>query len=486
MKIRDLFATKKVQYGGMSFLIIVAFIALVIIANFLVTALNESFPITVDLTKDKIFELSQESVDYIKTVEDDVEIMVIFDEREFENYGNYYTQAKNLIDNYQKHNSAISVSYIDPALNPSYAYDYPDLQLTYGDILITANDNVEQISIFDLFVTQYDQQSGQTYITSSKAEHVITSTIMRAMTEEKVKITFLTGHEEVKNVAFEELLVENGFEVIIQDILTEEIDKTADIAIMLGTRRDPDVEVIEKLNDFIFNDGLNGKTLVCSPVAQVAEIPNLVKFLEQMGIGIGDSIIMESDASYMLNNYPYVILADYTSDEYIDEYIRRTNVVLPVAREISVLFEYQSGFQVETLMTFSKGSYAMPTGAAANWRPNANDFKEHPAIIRSQFLQYDGLTPLISSVIVPGSSEIFADSFIASQSVANAEYILSAFNTITQRQDVIYIAPKNIENNQLGITSQMDVIVLIGIFIVAIPLISLIFGFAMYFTRKNK
>ena len=66
---KKLFKSRSFRYGGFATVITLGFVVIMIVLNMLATALYERFPLTVDLTTNKVFTVSQKSEDYLKTVQ---------------------------------------------------------------------------------------------------------------------------------------------------------------------------------------------------------------------------------------------------------------------------------------------------------------------------------------------------------------------------------------------------------------------------------
>ena len=67
---------KKLKYGSMSAVVLVFVIAIVIVVNLICGVLNKRYPVKLDLTPDKRYDLTDESIDVLKNMDKDVEITV--------------------------------------------------------------------------------------------------------------------------------------------------------------------------------------------------------------------------------------------------------------------------------------------------------------------------------------------------------------------------------------------------------------------------
>ncbi|MCI8622625.1 MAG: GldG family protein [Provencibacterium sp.] len=486
MNLKEAFHSRRFKYGALSTAISAIFIVLIIIFNVVASLLTEKFPLTIDLTPNSAFKLSQESVDFIRGLEKPVSITVLTNEKNLESSGDLYTsQIKSVIDQYSQYNSNISTSYVDIVKDPTFVTQYADLNLRYNDVLITCGSKSRKLSLSGMFNIATNQYTGQQSIRSSKAEQMMTSAIMGVTSDSNIKVAFLTGHEEIELDAFEELLTQNNFEVSQLNLTAEEIDPSIDVLFMLAPERDPDLEQLEKLDTFLKNDQQYGKVLFYAANAEQPATPNLNAFLNDWGISVGEGSVIETNATRIFNYNPYFCTVEFTSEDYTDEVNTSITTSMPFGRPLEVLYEAQSGFQTSTLLSYSDTAAVVPVGAAQDWQPSAEDLHSIPALVRSTYVRYDGLTPLESHVFVASAASAFEGALINSKSVSNADYYLQLLNIVTERSDVISIAPKELGGSELGIT-QFQATLISSILIYILPLAIVVAGLVVWIRRRHK
>lgn len=67
---------KKIKYGSMSMGIVIVVIAIVVLLNLMCGLVVKRYPVKLDLTSDNRYDLSDESIDALKSLEKDVDIVV--------------------------------------------------------------------------------------------------------------------------------------------------------------------------------------------------------------------------------------------------------------------------------------------------------------------------------------------------------------------------------------------------------------------------
>lgn len=485
MKNAKIKLSRSLKYNGISLAFTAVFILVIVLFNLLVSALSDYLPLSIDLTSDKIYNLSQETKKYLQGQEKPVAITVLMDDKTMVNGGNYYAQAKNMIDCFASAKSNITVSYIDPIANPSIISRYSDLNLSPYDILVEAGEKSTKLSITDLFNISYAETTEQLYIASSKVEQEILSAILRVTTTNTIKIALFTGHDEAYSSNFLTLLEKNGYSVSLVNLMTDLPPKDADIAFLIAPKRDLDTTAIKKLDDYLSNDGEYQKSLMLAPSPVAFPQPNLDAFLAQWGVRVGEGIVMETSSSKILNNTPYFCIVDYTVGDYKSSVYSNAPMVSPLGRDLQLIFEAQNSFTVQVLLSYSSGSFVLPIDAANSWSPTKNDLGIRPSLVRSIYSQYSGMSVKTSNLFTFAAPSFFDVSILSSSSYANADYLLSAINKVSGVEDLVTVAPKNLNLAELSLTKNQFIPLSVA-FIVCLPLSILAVGVVIWLRRKNK
>ena len=151
---------RRLKHGSLATAMTIGLVAVLVLVNVIVGLLVERFPMDIDLTTDNIFQLSDESIEYIENLDQDVTINVLADEETFSGQNDYYRQANEVIQNYTKYSDRITVRYIDLYTNPELQQKYSKETLSVGGILVECGERYQTLTAYDLFNTQTDQQTG--------------------------------------------------------------------------------------------------------------------------------------------------------------------------------------------------------------------------------------------------------------------------------------------------------------------------------------
>jgi len=468
------------------FAIIITFsIVAVILVNAIVVRLDERFHLRLDLTGGSAFELGDESKNFIASLDRYVEIFILAQSGDFS--GNpYLVQAQRIIDQYPRFSNMISLTYIDFAANPLFAASFPEHTLSHGDIIIRSGDAVEQIFSANLFhIGQLPD--GSLSVIASRAEEAVTSAILRVISDDNVRIAFLTGNGAADGSLFAQLLSGNSYDVQSASMPTALFDDF-DVLLLLSPTIDISEDITRRLDAFLYNDGQYGKTLIYTASAAQGDMPNLSNFLREWGISFHDGMVFETDPERTYSFQPFFPTASYVAERYA-QLLRDASMpfLMPFSRPMELLFTSRDGVYAEVLLEFSESSGVQPPNAGESFTASDAVLRgPFPAMVLSSFNTVGAEGEHLSSyVIVSASTGIFDSIALLNTSVTNSQYMLNLLNELSGRTYSVNIEPVSLAGRTLGITSAQASrlgVVLVGI----IPLFILLIGIVMWLCRRHK
>lgn len=303
----NLKTNRKLRLGTTATLLTVIVIAAVMIFNVIVGILYDAFPLSLDLTKDSIYTLSETSHKVAKNLKKDVEILVFAAKSEFESSTDISLQQwYRFTQEYGKLSGGrVKTKYLDPIADPSVETTYRAYDIEYGDILFLCGDRHRKISYADLVETETDQYSGATY-TNSLVEMKLASNINAISGDKVVTLTFLEGHEENQTViaAMKNLYERNGYDVDTLNLTSnkEPLDTTKAMFIV-APQTDYTPEEIRDLQEWLKNNTENGESygrqlFVLLDYNAKSDFENLYGFLAtDYGIKVTNELIVETNTN---------------------------------------------------------------------------------------------------------------------------------------------------------------------------------------------
>jgi hypothetical protein len=446
---------KKLKHGTMSIVISIVVIAVIVLINIILTIASERVNLSADLTATDFYELSATTTDYLNTVTDNVNIVVMIDEATLTASGEkFFKQAVEVIKNYHKANNRITVEFINLTANPDYASRYAQIYqgaIADGDIVVTSGTRINVFSFVDLFtLDQYGQS-----IYASVAEQKITSAIM-FVTDKNPKKVYIMNVQSAEtqpiSANIENLLGNNGYAVGAWNPNLEPIPADADILIIDAPLSDFDEQTIESFNTFLDNDGNYSKSIVYLAHPGQTAMKNIDSFLYEWGVSIdrGDFIAETNASNLVTTQSPYYIKTFIdTIDNAFAEKLANPElpVVVSKAMPIRLTDAGESGsITVKTLLHTAATSVIFNDEIQNQMILDPNmqlETAEFPVMTITQKGLYSSTHDLqFSTVLLISSSEMLYSGFTDASYYNNGTYFVSILNQMTGRSDTVTIYGK--------------------------------------------
>ena len=466
-------------------LIIVLLIVAVFLLNAVALVLSNRYPLAVDLTANAVYEIGDETKAMLDALSEDVTIDVLASEKAFAG-DSYLVQAKYILDRYPQYSDRVTLRYIDYTADPSYAASHPDLTLTEGDIIVSAKDNVKQISLTSMFNYAYTA-SGSLTVESSRAEEAITGAIMSVMSDDSVRVGVISGHGEQSMSNFTALLVNNNYVLETTVLATDDLSGF-DALLLLAPQTDLSEDDVRTLEAYLYNGGEYGRTLLYTASSSQPQLPNIETLLSEWGVSVESGIIFETKAERTYQYQPFYPIADHSSETYQEKLIDSSApMLMPMSRPLEVLFDSRDGQYTETLLSFGASAGVRPVDAGDDFSADdAEQWGPIPAmVLASRRVYVNGELAKRSSIIVSGSTSMLEELCIQNSSLANSQYMVNLMGDLTEKEESIVIAPKSLAGKTLGITTAQ--VTRLGVILGGIlPMAILLAGVGVWLYRRYK
>lgn len=505
---------RKLKYGSIATAITVVFIAVVVLLNIFTVTLTERYPLKLDLTANKAFEVSQETIDYLKDLSKSVEIDVMNDESTLKLGSTYDKQLVEVVKKYAQNSDKVNVEFINMDKNPNYVSKYNDIykgEIKEGNIVVASGDKVKVLTANELYNTE--SYYYYNYITSSKAEQALTSAVMYVTDENPKKVGFLsvtsTSTTEASLSNFKSTLESNGYELEDIDLMSiEKIDDSIDMVVIPAPLNDFTTSMTDKLSDFLYNDGKLGKTVFYMANYDQNNTPNLDTFLSEWGIEIGNGYIYETDDNlrqvapvYGMQNYVSSAVAQIVQPETDSEDETQSDdentftgllsdeslpIIAPVSRPVNILFEKDNDKETTIILKSSESCTVIPVDADSSYDISGSEKGSQNIMVKSSKSVYDDNDEKISSNVVAAGSSFLVDYYMLTETAYNnGEFMINALNKITGKSNGITIVAKSLDSATITI-SESQTAVLTSIFVFVIPAVIVIIGIVVFVRRRNR
>jgi len=477
LNIRDSFSTKNFKFGGYAAMMTAIVLAILIVVNLVVGQLN----IKIDLTKNQLYSLSEQTYDVINNLDQDITIYALYET------GKENTAFNEILNNYSEHSKRIHIEYKDPVLYPQFAsqYDKEGGGIKTGSLIIVGSNNkFKVISPHELINYSMNQQTFQTIAESLAVEQKVTGAIQYIMAEKIPTIYTLEGHEEVSlpGDIIKQLGQEN-YEVKNLNLLTmDKFPEDGDILMVLSPRRDISIEEAEKINEFLEKQG---RAIFIMGIKE-NEMPNMEGIINSYGVGLENAIIVERDTSRQFQNPVYIIPGFAEHDILNPLRAKKLPVLIPFAQAIEILQVKKKSIDIAPLLISSEDSYAKTNPNSETIEKEAEDL-EGPFNVAVAITDkwYEDNQELITRVVVIGNKQFLDPQINAVSAGGNMDFFLNSINWLVDREESITIRPKSLLSRYLNL-NMFQVLLFSGIAVILIPLAIGIVGIVVWLRRKNK
>lgn len=486
---------RKFRYGSVATAITVVVVAIVVLVNVIMSIAADRVNMSIDLTVNGSFEISQETKDYLATVNEPVSIVCMSDELTFQtsNYI-YYKQAYEVLKKYSIYNENVTLTFVDMVADPTYANKYAQSykgEISAYNIVVESAKRIKVLSIQDLYNTQINYQTFSQEIVSSKAEQELTSAIMYVTDPDPLKAVVFKS--ETSGTSYDNvmaLLNSNGYEVTEIDPLVEQIPEDVDIAVVNAPLNDYENDIIDMLYDFLDNGGNLGKNLIYFADYSQKDTKNIDAFLAEWGIAVEQGIIGDEDTNNLQGQSFYVVRNYIAENEYSSNVAQPALPVIDYqSRPITLLFDTKDTRSTVPLLQTKDTAFVM-----TDEMQDAIRNGEEPEIVNGvqttmalgrKYVFDEKNVQVFSNVFVIGSSETLDESFTATTYYNNGDYFISVLNSMTGKNNGISIVAKDLTSTSFDI-DQGVVNKYFILFIVIIPLAVLVIGITVFVRRRRK
>ena len=340
---------KSLKNGSYSMVITAIVIAVLVVINLIVGQIPEKYT-QVDVSTQKLYTISDETVSYLKKLDTDITIYHIVQS------GKEDSVLEKMLTRYEEESKHIKVEKKDPVLYPNFTSQYTSDDVADNSLIVVAGEKSKVISYSDLYETEMDYTTYQTNTTGFDGEGQIDSAISYVTSENLPVIYTLEGHEELElNSGLTDSLQKANYDVQSLNLLTQDAVPEDTGCLLIATpQKDLSEEEAQKIITYM---EAGGKVMIFTEYTGT-DMPNLKSVLENYGVTTGDGVIMEGDTGHYIMQRPYYIVPTIDSSDITSD-IKSNNryVLAPISQPVKTLNDYRDTLQISSLLSTSDEAY---------------------------------------------------------------------------------------------------------------------------------
>ncbi len=456
-------------------LISLAMFGIVVGLNYIVSR----HPVRFDMTSNKIFTLSDQTLDALKKLTQDVDV-TMFTVPQRSNTPEIQ-KAQQLLEEYAKHSSKFHFRIVDGVKNPS---EPQRLKITEANtVVFQCGDNRKDVLQRD-YITYALQ--GRQPMPKFQGEAAFTEALV-AMSDTSHLVFYFTkdhGEKDFNNPqpdgfnGFKGLLEKQNYTVKDLDLITTgKIPDDAAVIMVLGPQK-AFQPAEEKLLDDYLKKG--GKLVLClDPQVRTG----LDSILKEYGVGLGNDMAVDPTRSFPGD--PRAVVPQYAYHAIVEK-LSTDNIymVMPFAQSVQKLDPGIKGVtQTVFLQTTDKG-WGQKDMKAKSWKykPGIDTKGPVPLAMACELPVADNPAKKTRFVVFGGSD--FLSNQLLTIGPGNGDLGVNAMSWAAQEENKISIHPKEDETRYLSLTL-VSANVMFYLTVILIPLVTLILGGILWYRRRS-
>lgn len=462
-------SAKKIRRGVFNSSFVVIGLAIVVAVNVFANELPEKAK-SVDLTSQNLYTLTDESVNLVKNLKQDVTLYVLSSEKSADD-----TVARTL-SNYEDASSHIKVEYIDPAVSPNFYASYTDTAPSDGSIIVVCGNTSKVVSSSDLYQYDIDYSTYTQTKSAYDGEGQLTSAISYVTSEDLPKVYTITGHGETAlDDTFKSALEKMNISVEDLTLLQEEaIPEDAAAVIINGPTSDFSADDATKISTYLAG---GGKLIVTTAYNKTEDTPNFDGILSAYDIQVTNGLVMDSDSSHYYQ-YPFYLLPDVASATQTSKV--SNYVFMPYAQALTNAGVHTDTITWTDLLTTSDNAYVKTDIS------NITTFEKESGDQSGKFTLAANVTDSESGADITVVASVLAfsndaDSIVSGQNLALFKGIASTF---ASSDSVVSIDAKPYTYTTLSV-NQSVAIMSETLLVMVLPVALIVIGIVIWYRRRR-
>jgi ABC-type uncharacterized transport system involved in gliding motility auxiliary subunit len=455
------------RYGANAIVYSVGFVGLLVAVNYLSSQHHRRF----DLTEERVFSLSSQSVNVVANLQKPVKFYGFFE-------GGQSPSAKSLYETYAYASPKIKFELVDPDKHPELAERF-------------------KVSTMGTTHIQYGDEGSGTNVTEL-SEEALTNAIIKIGKNTKKTIYFLEGHGEADP---DDTQSPTGFGTAKQDLEGESYDvkklllatqaKVPDdcsILVIAGPQKPLFVHELDEISKYLKRDGRVVAMLQPPQPDNPADESGLIKLLGDWGVTVGTDVVVDQVvrlfAGPALGLNP--VVSTYGVHPITHSFNQRT--VFPMVRSVEPAKDLKAGLSVIPIARTSDTSWAETDleGIFKRQTATLDDKDRRGPISVCDAVEADlktlGWGTGQARMVVFGDTE-FADNQNIN-TFFNRDFYINSLDWLAGEENSISIRPRSLRASRFRLTvDQFGVVFALSVLL--LPEVLLIAGIAVWWERRN-
>ncbi|ODP30571.1 hypothetical protein PTI45_00080 [Paenibacillus nuruki] len=443
--------------------------------------LNSIGTFQVDLTKNKQYTLSDQTITTLQGLDQNVEALVFLNSQDAEVYTREVTD---LLAEYHKVNSKLQVKTYDLLTNPTLAKQYG---VTESAVVLKKGDSTKIVPVYDMFADgagASDMSAESAEASTSyqfSGEEKLTSGLLSLSSSTTHKAYLLNGHNEFATTDISTLvnhLKEENITVSDLSLLQEgAIPKDASLLMIVGPQNDLSDGETKLIKQYLSNGGKLFLSLGFNEKMS-SSWKNLDSLMSMYGVKDTHTVAVEPKDTTLYD--PLTIIPDYGQHE-ITSKLAASKLYTMMSLSVGLQLEAVQRWTTTPLLTSSSNSYGETNLSGLLESKTERDPKDLPGPFDLGFAVADSKGA--PKAVILGGSTFMMDQEIVQQ--ANLDFALNSINDLLGNTSKITIRPQVQEQYQTANLSLSQAKMIFVGTVIVFPLLFVIIGIVLWWRRRR-
>ena len=450
--VRRAIGGRQARYGSNAAVMSIAVVGILVLVNYL----GARYPQRWDVTEEKQYTLSEQTLQILASLEEPIAIKAFFTPAHY-----YRGQAEEMLKEYAVRSRMVTYEVIDPESQRRLTIDYQIAR--DGTIVFERGDRRE--------------------VTFGVQEQDLTGTLLKVSRDAMHGVYFVTGHQErdtenVEGIGFDtirQVLEAENYRVGTVNLATgEDLPSDLTVLVIAGPQVEFQPREVERIAEYIAG---GGRALVMIDAGQADPLGGL---LERYGLRLADNVVIDPHQAFF-GDLVTPLVSEYAFHQ-ITKDLTGMSAIFPTVRALEQVDPAPEGWGVTLLATSSASAWAE---TAYNAEQVAHDEGEPAGPLGLMaVVEPQGEAEGQGRLVVVGDSDFAANEILAAvRGLANVDLFMNAVNWLAEEDELISIRPKEYQARTVALTSPQSRAVVYGS-IIFLPLGVLLAGGIVWWRRR--
>lgn len=461
-----------IKLGAYSVSGIILAIVLVVAVNLGLNYIPEQYS-SFDLTKNKLYRLTEETKAYLTDLSEDVTIYVLAEE------GAGDENLEKTLEQMGDRSDHIRISYVSPSKNPNFYQNYTQEAPVSNSLIVEGEKRSRVVSFDDIYAYEMDYYTYSYQTTGYDGEGQIVSAIAYVTTEDMPVFYAVGGHGELEledkfvnaiekeNVSCEQLMLYS----------VDEIPEDAQGVILNAPTGDYSEDDAKKVIDYLKK---GGNALIVSTMTE-GEMTNFESILDFYGISEIEGTIVEQDRNFYYQS-PYYLFPNIEASD-VTAALTESLIFAPFSMGLSY-DDMQEDVAYTPLLTTSGSAFSKTDITdTSDYSKGANDI-DGPFVVsvEAEKSTEDGN---VSHAFVVGGESLFTGLADDMAPGNNVKFFGSIISNLAEHESSVSIPVKSLSMPNLTFKAQTAYLAAV-LCVIVIPLATLVTGLVIWLKRRRR